>query len=102
MIVVRTAFAQEHPEAVEAFLQEYKASTEYVSTNLEDCAALVEKYGIVAKAAIAQKAIPMCNITYFDGAEMKEKVSGYLDVLFQQNPASVGGAMPGDDFYYGA
>ena len=102
VIVARTDFIEENPDAVATFLEEYKASSEYTASNLADCAALVEKYGIVAKAAIAEKAIPYCNITYFDGAEMKEKVSGYLDVLFEQNPASVGGSLPGDDFYYGA
>ena len=66
---------------------------------MEEAAALVEKYDIV-KADIAQKAIPYCNITYIDGEAMKEALSGYLQVLYDQNPDSVGGQMPGDDFYY--
>lgn len=102
VIIARTEFVEEHPEAVAAFLEEYKASSEYTASDLDDCAALVEKYGIVAKAAVAKKAIPFCSISYFDGAEMKDKVSGYLNVLFEQNPESVGGTLPGDDFYYGA
>lgn len=102
VIIARTDFVNENPEAVAKFLEEYKASSEYTASNLSDCAALVEKYGIVPKAAIAEKAIPYCNISYFDGAEMKEKVSGYLTTLFEQNPQSVGGTLPGDDFYYGA
>lgn len=102
VIIARTEFVEEHPEAVAAFLEEYKASSEYTASDLDDCAALVEKYGIVAKVAVAKKAIPFCSISYFDGAEMKDKVSGYLNVLFEQNPESVGGTLPGDDFYYGA
>ena len=102
VVIARTDFINENPEAVAAFLEEYKASSEYTATNLSDCAVLVEKYGIVPKAAIAEKAIPYCNISYIDGTEMKDKVSGYLGVLFEQNPQSVGGALPGDDFYYGA
>ena len=66
---------------------------------MEEAAALVEKYDIV-KAAIAQKAIPYCNITYIDGEAMKEALSGYLQVLYDQNPDSVGGKLPDDDFYY--
>ena len=31
---------------------------------------------------------------------MKEKLSGYLSVLNEQNPESIGGTLPGDDFYY--
>ena len=66
---------------------------------MEDASALIEKYDIVP-AAVAQKALPYCNITFIEGSEMQEKLSGYLNVLFEQNPASVGGALPADDFYY--
>ncbi|HJC23738.1 MAG TPA: PhnD/SsuA/transferrin family substrate-binding protein [Candidatus Eisenbergiella merdavium] len=99
VVVVRTAFAEEHPEAVNAFLDSYQASVEYVNANVEDASALIEKYDIVP-AAVAQKALPYCNITFIEGSEMQEKLSGYLNVLFEQNPASVGGALPADDFYY--
>lgn len=94
--VVRKAFADEHPEAVKEFLKEYGASVEYVNANVEDAAALVEKYGIVA-AAVAKKAIPQCNITFISGNEMKTPLSVYLGVLYEANAKSVGGKLPGDD-----
>ena len=100
VVIARTEFIEQNPDEVSAFLDAYKASAEFVSSNLSDCAALVEKYGIVAKAAVAEKAIPGCNIAFIEGAEMKDKVSGYLNVLFEQNPESVGGALPNDDFYF--
>ena len=93
------AFAEEHPDAVNAFLDSYKESVDYVNANVADAAALIEKYDIVT-AAVAQKAIPYCNIVFIEGSEMQEKLSGYLNVLYEQNPASVGGALPADDFYY--
>ena len=99
VVVVRTAFAEEHPEAVNAFLDSYKESVDYVNANVTDAAALIEKYDIVT-AAVAEKALPYCNITFIEGTEMQEKLSGYLNVLYEQNPASVGGALPADDFYY--
>jgi len=98
-LIIRKEFAQQHPEQVAAFLDEYKASTEYVNTNLAEAAVLVEKYGIV-KAAIAEKAIPYCNITYIDGTEMQNIMHSYYQVLFDANPKSVGGTMPATDFYY--
>ena len=61
---------------------------------------LIEQYGIMAKAALAQKAIPNCNIVCLTGAEMKDAAGNMLEVLFAANPKSVGGALPGDDFYY--
>ena len=99
VVVVRTAFAEEHPEAVNAFLDSYQASVEYVNANVEDASALIEKYDIVP-AAVARKALPYCNITFIEGSEMQEKLSGYLNVLFEQNPASVGGALPAEDVSY--
>ena len=86
-------------EAIADFLEEYQASTEYVNENNADAAQLIEKFDIV-KAAVAEKALPYCNITYIAGADMVEPMDGYLQVLFDQNAESVGGALPGDDFYY--
>ena len=100
VVLVRKGFVTENPDAFAEFLEEYKASTEYTNENIEEAGALIEKYGIVPKAAVAVKAIPSCNITYIDGKEMKTKVSGYLKVLFDANPQSIGGALPEDDFYY--
>ena len=101
VVVVRKQYAQENPEAVGAFLKSYAESVEYVNANVEDAAQLVGKYEIVP-AAVAQKAIPACNITCITGADMQQKLSGYLNVLFEQNPKAVGGALPADDFYYNA
>lgn len=99
VVVARTEFIENHPEAVADFMEQYAQSVAYVNENIEESSALIEKYDIVP-AAVAKKAVPACNITYIDGAEMKEKLSGYLSVLFEQNPKSVGGALPADEFYF--
>jgi len=99
VLAVRRDFAEKYPQQLSAFLDEYKASIEYANTNVAETALLVEQYGIV-KAAVAEKALPKCNIAFYEGAEMKSVIEGYYEVLFAQNPASVGGALPGDDFYY--
>ncbi|MDE7284140.1 MAG: ABC transporter substrate-binding protein [Lachnospiraceae bacterium] len=98
--VARNDFLQENPEAVEEFLKEHKASAAYANDNVEDAAELVAGYGIIEKAPVAMKAMPYCNITYIDGEDMKRALSGYLEVLFEQDSSSIGGSLPGDDFYY--
>ncbi len=98
-LVVRREFAEAHPQALAAFLSDYAASTQYANDHVSETAQLVEQYDIV-KAAVAEKAIPYCNIVCLSGSDMIPALKGYLQVLFDQNPASVGGAMPGDDFYY--
>ncbi len=99
VVVARADFIEEHPEAVSAFMDSYKKSVDYVNGNTEEAAKLIEKFDIVP-AAVAQKALPYCNITFIEGAEMKNKLSGYLSVLLEQNEKSVGGEIPADDFYY--
>lgn len=98
--VVRNAFLQENGAAVDKFLEEHKASAAYANENVEEAAELVAAAGIIEKAQVAVKAMPKCNITYIDGEDMKTALSGYLEVLYGQDPASVGGSLPGDDFYY--
>lgn len=98
-LIVRTAFLNEHPEAVKIFLEEYAASTQYVNEHPAEAVALVEQY-IGVPAAMAEKAIPACNIVCLTGEEMKQAAQGYLSVLFELNPKAVGGALPADDFYY--
>lgn len=102
VVVVRKEFAEANPEAVANFLKEYEASVAYTNENAADAAVLIEKYGIVAKAALAEKAIPKCHLTFLAGADMKANLSGFYQVLFDQEPSAVGGALPADDFYYGA
>ena len=97
--IVRTEFAEKNPEAVATFLEKYAQSVDYVNANIDEAAALIEKYDIVP-AAVAKKAIPSCHIVCIRGSEMKEKLSGYLKVLFDTDPASVGGKLPEDTFYY--
>lgn len=98
--VVRKEFLEEHPEAVALFMEEHESSAAFANTNVEEAAEMVAARGIVEKAAVAAKAMPACNITYIEGEEMKEAVSGYLNVLFEQVPEFVGGAVPEDDFYF--
>lgn len=97
-LIVRKAFAEEHPEAVSVFLEEYAASTRYVSENPEAAGQLVEKYGII-KAAVAVKAIPYCHIVCMTGEEMQTAVDGYFRILYNQNENAVGKKLPGEDFY---
>lgn len=100
-VIVRNTFLQEHPDAVTLFLQEYAASIEKAQADAAGTAALCEQYGLIPKAALAEKALPYCGLTFVTGAEMKTGLSGYLQVMFDADPRSVGGAMPGDGFYYG-
>lgn len=99
--VARRDFVERNPELVDSFLKEYAKSVDWVNENPAEAAELIAANGIIESPAIAEKALPYCNIVCLTGQEMAEKLSGYLQVLAEAASESVGGAMPGDDFFYG-
>lgn len=98
-LVVKREFANNNKEAVNKFLNEYRESVNYTNDDIDGASELAEKYDIMTKN-IAKDAIPSCNIVYIDGDDMKLKTDGFLNVLFKFNPKSIGGKIPGEDFYY--
>ena len=99
-VVVRRAFLEEHPDAVEHFLNEYEASIAYLSINVDDAAQMIVANGIYTSAPVAKKALPNCNVCFLDGVEMKNAMNTYLGILHGIAPDSVGGKLPADNFYY--
>ena len=102
-VVARTEFIQENPMLIDALLDLYGDSITFMTEegNAADGAALVAKYGIAPNEQVAQAAIPQCNLTFLTGQEMRAALEGYYAVLFRTDPASIGGGMPYDAFYYG-
>ena len=101
-VVVRKAFLDAYPEAVENFLTAYEASINYLTANVEETAQMIADNGIFANANVAKKAIPNCNVCYLDGAAMKTAMEEYLNVLYTIKAQSIGGKLPEADFYYNA
>ena len=99
-VVARTAFIEEHPEVIAAFLEDYSASIDYVVNHVDEAAELIAGYGITPSAAIAKQAIPQCHLTYIAGGDMAPTISGYYEILWMADPTSVGGALPDDGIYY--
>ena len=98
-LVARTEWLEENSELVPGILEEYAASIDYANSSPEEASALIEQYGIVPKAAVAQAAIPQANMVCITGEDMKG-IADYYQVLFDADPTSIGGAIPGEDFYY--
>lgn len=101
-IIVNKAFAEQNKAAFNQFMEEYKASVAYVTNeaNLDTAAKMTQARGIIPKAEVAKQAIPKCNIVFIEGEAMKTNMQANLQILFEANPKSVGGAMPDDNFYY--
>ena len=98
-VVARADFVEEHPQAVEDFLTEYAASIEAISAGGDDAAQMVVDAGIVPKAPIAKAAIPQANLVCITGSDMLS-INSYYEVLYNADPASIGGSIPDDGFFY--
>ena len=99
-IVVRTEWAENHPKELEQFLKDYKASIEYTNSNPKEASEMIVAAGIFAKAPIAEKAIPNCNIVYIDGEKMAASLTVFFEKLYAVNPKAVGGTLPDSGIYF--
>lgn len=101
-VIATSSFLEENAAAAAAFLAEYRASVEFVTDpeNLDKAAALIAAQGIIPQEEVAKKALPQCGITFLSGEEMKKTASGFLRVLYDADPQSVGGTLPDDGLYY--
>ena len=99
-VVVRKDFAEAHPNEISAFLTDYNASISYLSEDGADVAGVIENSGVFAKGAVAAKALPNCNLCFITGENMKTTMNHFLEIMYKTQPASIGGAVPSDDFYY--
>jgi NitT/TauT family transport system substrate-binding protein len=98
--IVQNDFAAENPQAVADFMEAYASSVEFVTTDPQAASLLIEEHGILAKAKLAENAIPRCMISFISGEENQQMLEPYFNVLFESNPASVGGTLPDEAIYY--
>ncbi len=101
-LIARTDFVAAHPTLVEAFLDHYQASVHAATADVAATADLCQSHGIIASAALAEKAIPRLNLVLLTGRPMRTGLTGYYRILYDANPQSIGGAIPDATFYYGA
>ena len=99
VIIARAGNIEGKTAQVDSFLKDYAASVEFVNGNIDEASEIIGDLGIV-DSNIAKKAIPYCNIVCITGEEMNNMLAGYLEVLCRANPASLGGALPGENFYF--
>ncbi len=98
-VVVRADFAAEHPAELARFLEEYGASVAFLEEDPAAAGQMIEAAGIFAKAAVAEKAIPRCNLCFITGEQMQAQLAAFLQIMGETAPNSIGGQIPGDDFY---
>lgn len=99
-VIVRTEYLDKNPDAVARFMKDCEASIAFANESPEQAAQEIANAGILANAQVALSAIPKCHLVFVSGEAMKTQVSPLFEIFFAANPASVGGSLPTDDFYY--
>lgn len=98
-LVVNKAFAEEHPNEIKKFLEDYKASVEFISAGSDEAIDMIVDAGILPKAGVAKKALPKCNICCITGKEMQSAIGVFYEKLYDLDKSSIA-AIPDDGFYY--
>ena len=99
VVIVRTEFYEKHPELVKKFMDDLSASIAFSSENVAQAAQEIAAQGIIPSAAVAEKALPSCQLVFIAGEDMQAQAAPLYEILFNANPASVGGKVPDDGFY---
>lgn len=98
--VARSELIDDDPEAVAGFVDAWDASVRSALANPSSIAQTLVDLGILGNAALADKAVPNCNVVCIRSEEMKGDLSRYLETLHAAEASSIGGALPDDGFYY--
>lgn len=99
VVIARNDYLKEHEADVDAFMDAYKNSVEFVNSDTDAAAKIIGDHDIIPEE-VAKKALPQCSIVFMEGDEMQTILSGYLNTLNEQNPEIIGGQLPDEDFYY--
>ncbi|MBQ2095268.1 MAG: ABC transporter substrate-binding protein [Firmicutes bacterium] len=101
VIACRAEIADNRADDLGYFLREYNKVLEGYNADKDAAAETIANAGILPAAGVAKAAMPRCNIMLETGiAHAKDILTPLYETLFSFNPQSVGGAIPGDDFYY--
>jgi len=98
-LFIKNEIIEKYPDVVEAFLQEYEESINWVNENRSTAGEWVEELNIGLNAKVVEKAIPGCNLRYMTAQESKEYLEEYLKVLLDFSPDSIGGKIPDEGLY---
>ncbi len=105
VIVFRGDFVKENKSLIAGFIKVWEESLAWTLDNPGKAAEKAETLGLGLTKAVAEKAIPKANLVHIPSGEYPAGIEGkksidYLLGLFQSfAPESIGGGVPGEDFY---
>jgi NitT/TauT family transport system substrate-binding protein len=100
VFVVDAAFAVSNPLLVRVILASLKESMEWVRANPREAGLLTEKHELGLSARVAEAAIPRSGYVFIPAVEARPDIEALFRAFLEFSPSSIGGALPGNDFYY--
>lgn len=100
IFIAKRSFVEQRADDIAIFMAAADQSADKVDDNPTEAAALIAQSGIVDDPAVAAAAIPRCNIMFEAGTDAQSMLSTLYKILLEMNPDSIGGALPGADYYY--
>jgi len=98
-LVVSGALARDHGDYVEAFIAEFARSVAWMGENPAEAGARGSILMPELPAPVLTKSLPGCNLIYTPISGARKDLEDYYKVLLDFNANTIGGALPGDDFY---
>ena len=100
VLVLRKAFVENWPSLAQELLEAAGESLEWVKDNPADAAALISEHGFTLPPPVVKQAIPRSNYVFLEGREMSIVIKPWFERVAELNPASLGGKVPDDKFFY--
>ena len=100
VLLAQNSFVQENPEALAMLLSDIQNSIYFVN-NSPDAPYLIAERGFIPDVNIARKAIPGCNLVFFEDRQRGVSLlRAFLEILYEIDAESIGGNLPNETFYY--
>jgi NitT/TauT family transport system substrate-binding protein len=99
-LVVDAVFAAENRTLVNNILDRVKDSIEWVLANPVAAGNLAEKHELGLRAIVLKDAIPKSNYVFIPLPQARPALEALFGAFLEFAPASIGGALPKDNFYY--
>ena len=97
--ICRAEIAESQKETVDAVVQAYAKSVDWVNGNVKEAAQLAVKYGIIDDAVAAENSIPRSHLRVAAAKDVQQQIEDYLRVFYELDPQIIGGKMPNAKFY---
>jgi NitT/TauT family transport system substrate-binding protein len=99
-LVARAEFARLYPETLRVFLEAMEQAVDWTNAKPQEAGQLVQKHTLGLQAPVAARSIPTSAFKFTNAAGARPAVERLLNIFAQNDPASTGGRLPDDGFYF--